>query len=95
MTTPSKPEGFSTTDLTLAAFLIHEGFSAEKFEKERLKSGYPIGGWEFNDDTKRVHEKIVEYNGEKARVDPKTFHMTMSRVRSEMYDFLGIKKGKS
>lgn len=94
MTTPSEPEAFTTTDLTLAAFLIHEGCPAEKFLKETLKSGYPIGGWTFNDDITRVQQKVVEYNGEKSRVDPKTFHMTMARVRSEMYDFLGIKKGK-
>lgn len=91
MMTPSR-ETFSTTDLTLAAFLIHRGFSFTHYKKETLKSGYPIGGWEFQDDIKRVQEAVVEYNGEKAKVDPKTFHMTLAKARSELYDFLGIKK---
>lgn len=91
--TPSKP--FQTTDLTLAAFLIHEGLSYEKFKKGETGKGHPIGGWKFKDDEQRVHDLIMEYNEDKSRVNPKTFHLTVSRVRGDMYDYLGIKKRKA
>lgn len=81
---------FQTTDLSLAAYLIHEGFSGEKFRKGETRGGHPIGGWTFNDD--RVQEKVMQYNENKSRVNPKTFHQTLAKVRGEMYDFLGIKK---
>lgn len=89
--TPSK-EPFQTTDLNLASFLVHEGLEAEKFKKGEARSGYPIGGWCFRDDTKRVQCLVIQYNEDKSQVNPKTFHQTLTKVRGQMYDYLGIKK---
>lgn len=90
-TTPSKE--FRTTDLNLAAFLIHEGLEAENFRKGETKGGHPIGGWLFQDE-QRVQKLVMEYNEDRGYVNPKTFHQTLSKVRGDMYSFLGIKKGK-
>lgn len=95
MTAASPSNQFQTTDLNLAAFLIHEGLSSEKFRKGDSTKGRPIGGWRFREqDSTRVQELVMQYNEDESHVNPKTFHQTLARVRGEMYDFLGIKKRK-
>ena len=85
---------FQTTDLNLAAFLIHEGLTGDKFKKGTTKKQHPIGGWIFIDQSEKVQQLVMQYNEDKSQVNPKTFHQTLARVRGEMYDFLGIRKRK-
>lgn len=96
--TSRSSEGFQTTDLNLAAYLIHKGKKGEKFKKGETQRGQPLGGWIFPkvDDDKgaTVQELVIEYNEDKAQVNPKTFHQTLAKVRGDMYDYLGIKKKK-
>lgn len=90
MKNPSKP--FTTTDLTLATFLITQGHVAEKVKQGERGNGYPIGGWRFDDNSEALKALIIEFKSSKARVEPKAFHDSLNAVREEMFGFLGIGK---
>lgn len=88
MTNPSK---FSTTDLTLATFLLVQGNVAEKVKQGERGNGYPIGAWEF-DNSDEIKQLILDFKAGRGKVEPKEFHDCLNKCREEMFDFLGIGK---
>jgi hypothetical protein len=84
-----------TKDLTLAAYLITEGFEATMVEIEsaRVKPGHPQGAWQFEvseSDGGRMDDKIEEFEEGEALVEPIAFQLCLNDTRRKLFEFLGI-----
>lgn len=75
---------FRTDDMTLAAVLVSQGY---RCTIERLNSRHAV--WVFKDDSEEFGDLVEAYEEGSVKVEPKSFMIEFSRVRSELYEFLG------
>lgn len=88
--TPSEQQLLRTTDLSMAAFLITQGF-APQLERmpDEVKEGHPQGAWTFTE-TDTVRDLVDDYRAGDARVEPRAFQQAINTTRRAMFQFLGI-----
>ena len=80
---------YLTTDMTLATYLIMKKYTYNLVRHGKSKSGYPIGAWVFpNGD--QLKADISLYDQGLAKVDPKSFHRSLTTTRRELFSELGI-----
>jgi len=94
-TSHSEERILRTSDLTLASFLIVEGFTSELSEDgEEVKTDHPKGSWEFVE-TPTLFRTVQEFNNGEATVEPRAFHKAVNQTRKDMFEFLGIGQRRS
>jgi hypothetical protein len=92
MTSPSRPEPYETRDMTEAAYLSLCGHSYELVRKES-EGDRPIGAWAF---VRRpnLDDDCLQFRSGAARVEPVRFQRKLTEVRRQLYDFLGLARGR-
>lgn len=81
---------FSTTSLTLATYLIGRGFSYRLVRDVDRR----VGVWQF-DRGEVLAAALRTFDEEGARVEPRAFHHGLTKVRSELLDYLEGTDGTS
>ncbi len=83
-----------TTDLSLAAYLVCEGFTPTHEVAEGGSAAHPKGCWVFSSDceyrTRPLDLARIRFESGEARVDPATFHTVLNQTRRDMFKFLGM-----
>jgi hypothetical protein len=75
--------------VTLATYLIELGKEAKLTSDGQSPEGQPLAAWEFppHDD---VREAIATFEANESLVEPRAYYRAVKRVRSEMFEYLGI-----
>lgn len=79
----------TTTNLTMATYLIINGVKPELVRQGETGRGHPIGAWVFTD-SERVGDLVEEFEDGRAKVEPQVFHRELTRTRRGLLDFLGV-----
>lgn len=92
MATSRSEQLLRTTDLTLATYLIMEGFTPDGMQvvnQRQVRPGHPQGAWVFTE-TQTLRDVVEEFNDGNAQVEPNAFQEKLNQTRREMFNFLGI-----
>lgn len=87
------PSSLKTTNLTLATYLIINGYEPTLVGDGESGQGKAIGAWEFSDlDEMEAGETldvlVKEYSNGAARVEPRKFHDCLTTTRRSLFRFL-------
>lgn len=92
MATSRSEKLLRTTDLTLATYLIMEGFTPDGMQvvgQQQAKVDHPQGAWVFTE-TQTLRDLVEEFNDGNAMVEPNAFQEKLNETRRSMFQFLGI-----
>lgn len=87
MSPSEEGEGYRTSNLTLATYLVMGGHSYSIESAGTNKRGQPIAAWLFEHSAALV-TAVKEFDCYEARVEPRRFHNQMSQTRREVIDYL-------
>lgn len=91
---PSETQLLATTNLTLATFLVLEGFTPTlQRQRGQVKAGHPQGAWVFRE-TPTLLELVDAFHAGEATVEPDAFQKQLNTTRREMFDYLGIGRSR-